>query len=332
VKRFLVVALAILVIGIGAAGIGGWWAERHWTEPGARAGAVTVAIPRGAGLERITRILDDAGLFSHPFDRLLFPTVVKATGRAADLKAGEYAVPAAASLEAIADMLATGKGIVQYPVTVPEGLTSAEVLDLVAGVETLSGPLPAVPDEGRLLPETYATIRDEERATLVARMATALDTALAEAWAERAGDLPFDTPEEALVLASIIEKETAVPEERARVAAVFVNRLRRGMPLQSDPTVIYGLAPETGDLGRPLRRSDLKTDHAWNTYVHPGLPPTPIANAGRAAIEAAVNPAQTEELFFVADGTGGHAFAETLREHNRNVAAWRRFLREQGRR
>jgi len=160
-------------------------------------------------------------------------------------------------------------------------------------------------------------------------MMDAMDAALAELWPGRAPDLPIATPEEAVILASIVEKETAVAAERPRVAAVFVNRLRLGMPLQSDPTVIYGLAPETGSLDRRLLRADLKTDHPYNTYTRGGLPKGPIANPGRDSLKAVLHPAETKDLYFVADGTGGHAFAETLREHNRNVAKWRRVQREQ---
>ena len=180
-----------------------------------------------------------------------------------------------------------------------------------------------MPPEGSLLPETYHFERNEDRNALIARMTAAMDATLAELWAGRADDLPLDTPEEALVLASIVEKETGIASERPHIAGVFVNRLDRGMPLQSDPTVIYALTLGEGPLDRLLTRADLKTDSPYNTYVVPGLPPGPIANPGRDAIAAVLQPLETKDLYFVADGTGGHAFAETLAQHNRNVAAWR---------
>jgi UPF0755 protein len=195
--------------------------------------------------------------------------------------------------------------------------------------EGLTGPLPDPPPQGSLLPETYFFENGETRAAMLARMQKAMTDALAELWPQRAENLPFDTPEQAVVLASIVEKETGVAAERPQVASVFVNRLRRGMPLQSDPTVIFALTGGEADLGRPLLRADLQVDHPVNTYVVNGLPPTPIANPGRASLEAVLNPAETDFLYFVADGTGGHAFARTLAEHNRNVARWRAVQRGQ---
>ena len=209
----------------------------------------------------------------------------------------------------------------------PEGLTVAEVLALVGGAEGLAGEADGALAEGALLPETYNYSWGDDRGDLVDRMAAAMDAALAELWEGRADELPFDTPEEALVLASIVEKETGIAGERARVAAVFVNRLRRGMRLQSDPTVVYALTEGSGALGRQLIRDDLAVQHPYNTYVHAGLPPGPIANPGRASIAAALDPAVSGDLYFVADGSGGHAFAPTLAQHNRNVARWRRLRR-----
>ncbi len=211
----------------------------------------------------------------------------------------------------------------RYRVALAEGVTSWQVVEGLKGIDLLTGDLPEVPAEGTLAPDSYELREGESRQALVERMQAAQEAILAAAWQNRAEDLPLESPEEALILASIVEKETGVPEERGQVASVFVNRLRQGMRLQTDPTVIYGLTNGEGVLGRGLRRSELRRETPYNTYVIDGLPPTPIANPGRASIEAALNPAETEYLFFVADGTGGHAFAETLDEHNRNVARWR---------
>jgi len=233
------------------------------------------------------------------------------------------------SPDAILALLESGK-VVLHPVAVPEGLTVHEVLALLAASDVLSGDLPPPPPEGTLLPDTWLVPRGEPRTAIVERMRTAMAEELARAWAARQADLPLRTPEEALTLASIIEKETAVPAEYPLVAAVFVNRLRRGMPLQTDPTVIYALAEGRGPLGRELTRADLQFDHPYNTYRIPGLPPGPIANPGHAALAAATAPATVDYLYFVADGSGGHAFAATLAEHNRNVAKWRKLRREGG--
>ncbi|MFN6924402.1 MAG: endolytic transglycosylase MltG [Tabrizicola sp.] len=217
-----------------------------------------------------------------------------------------------------------------FRVTVAEGVTSWQIVDALKKADFLSGALETVPPEGTLAPGGYEAVRGTERSALIAEMTARQKAILAEAWANRAEGLPYDTPEEALIMASIIEKETGVPEERGKVASVFVNRLRQGMRLQTDPTVIYGITKGEGVLGRGLRQSELRRETPWNTYVIDGLPPTPIANPGAASIRAALNPDQTDYLFFVADGTGGHAFAETLDEHNRNVARWRAIEAEQG--
>ncbi len=214
---------------------------------------------------------------------------------------------------------------VRLRVTVAEGATSWQVVEALKAADFLTGEAGPVPPEGSLAPDSYEVRRGTDRAALLAEMAARQARILADLWAARAPGLPIATPEEALILASIVEKETAVPEERGRVASVFVNRLRQGMKLQTDPTVIYGITGGRGTLGRGLRQSELRAATPYNTYVIDGLPPTPIANPGRASIAAALNPDDTRYLFFVADGTGGHAFAETLAEHNRNVARWRQI-------
>lgn len=210
-----------------------------------------------------------------------------------------------------------------HRVTVAEGVTSWQIVESLKQADFLQGALETVPPEGSLAPGSYEPARGTERSALIAEMTTRQARILAEAWAARAADLPYDTPEEALIMASIIEKETSVPEERGRVASVFVNRLNQGMRLQTDPTVIYGITLGQSVLGRGLRQSELRRETPWNTYVIDGLPPTPIANPGEASIRAALNPDTTDYIFFVADGTGGHAFAITLDEHNANVARWR---------
>ncbi len=215
-----------------------------------------------------------------------------------------------------------------YRLVIPEGLTSWQVVQGLLAADFLDGEVVDVPAEGTLAPATIEVSRGDDRAELLAEMQAAQERILAAAWENRAADLPVSTPEEALILASIIEKETSVPEERGRVASVFTNRLNQGMRLQTDPTVIYGVTNGRGILGRGLRQSELRAETPWNTYVIDGLPPTPIANPGQAAIEAALNPDSTDFIFFVADGTGGHAFAVTLEEHNRNVARWREIEAE----
>jgi UPF0755 protein len=218
----------------------------------------------------------------------------------------------------------------RWRVTVAEGVTSWQVIDALKRADFLGGEVPDVPAEGTLAPNSYEVVPGADRAALVAQMVALQTDVLAEEWARRAEGLPYETPEEALIMASIVEKETGIAEERGRVASVFVNRLRDGMKLQTDPTVIYGVTQGEGILGRGLRQSELRRETPWNTYVIDGLPPTPIANPGRAAIAAALNPDTTPYLFFVADGTGGHAFAETLAEHNENVARWREIEAQQG--
>ncbi|MCR8825668.1 endolytic transglycosylase MltG [Pseudosulfitobacter koreensis] len=215
------------------------------------------------------------------------------------------------------------KADTRFRVAVAEGVTSWQVTEALRGIDLLEGEVPEVPAEGALAPDSYEVRPGDDRAAILARMEAAQEVLVAAAWEGRDDNLPVSTPEELLILASIIEKETGVPEERRQVASVFVNRLNQGMRLQTDPTVIYGITKGEGVLGRGLRQSELRGATPWNTYVIEGLPPTPIANPGRASLEAAARPDSTEFVFFVADGTGGHAFATTLDEHNRNVARWR---------
>lgn len=222
------------------------------------------------------------------------------------------------------------EGDTRYRIAVAEGVTSWQIVDALSRVDVLKGEVAEVPPEGALAPDSYEVRVGDDRAALVAQMQEAQSALLAAAWEGRADGLPVKTPEEALVLASIIEKETGVPEERGQVASVFINRLNQGMKLQTDPTVIYGITKGQGVLGRGLRQSELRRETPWNTYVIDGLPPTPIANPGRASLEAAMHPDATDFVFFVADGTGGHAFATTLEEHNANVKKWREIEAQRG--
>ncbi len=222
----------------------------------------------------------------------------------------------------------TAEADTRYRIAVAEGVTSWQVVEALKAADFLEGSVEDVPPEGTLAPDSYEVRTGTPKADVLARMAEAQEVRLAGAWANRAEGLPLESPEEALILASIIEKETAVPEERRTVASVFINRLNRGIRLQTDPTVIYGITEGQGVLGRGIRQSELQAETPWNTYVIDGLPPTPIANPGLASIEAALDPETTNLIFFVADGTGGHAFAETLDEHNANVSRWREIERE----
>lgn len=265
-------------------------------------------------------ILDKAGHFT-------FLAAARLTQ--ARLKAGEYEIQPYSSVQDIINQLEDGKTY-QRRITFAEGMTSAEILAMLMADEALTGDLPpTLPPEGSLLPETYAYSYGDTRASMVTRMQAAMEKTINDLWPTRDENLPYRSLQEAIVMASIIEKETGVAHERARVAGVFVNRLKIGMPLQSDPTVIYAVTKGKTPLGRSLTYADLAIDSPWNTYKVRGLPPTPIANPGRSSLAAALAPEEHDYLYFVADGTGGHAFSRTLEEHNRNVAVWRRFLREQ---
>ncbi len=306
------------------------WAGKVYDAPGASSEDRFIIVARGDHLAEIAGRLEEEKLIEHP---LVFKIAARLSGAESKLKAGEYLVPARASQRDILALLESGK-VYNRAITIPEGLTSYEIVRLINAAEYMEGEITDIPEEGYLLPETYSYARNEPRSAVIARMRAAMEETLNALWESRAENLPFDTKEEALVLASIVEKETGVGEERAKVAGVFVNRLEIGMPLQTDPTVIYAITKGQhenegkGPLGRRLLRKDLEIDSPYNTYKYPGLPPGPIANPGRAAIEATLNPAEHEYLYFVADGTGGHAFGKTLAEHNKNVREWRKVRRE----
>lgn len=324
VKSFISFIAGLLLLAAAAVAAGGYFAWREATRPGPLADDIIILFEPGTSASSMAEKLLDAGAIRYPE---LFQAAAKIRGDAAKLKAGEYKIKAAASVVDIIDLLVEGKSILHY-LTAPEGRTTAQILKLVAAEEALSGDLTLAPAEGELLPETYAFTRGRTRDELVGDMMKAQDALMDQLWRNRATDLPFATPEEAIILASIVEKETGVAAERPLIAAVFVNRLKKRMRLQSDPTIIYGLT-QGEPLGRGLRVSEIERPTPYNTYVIFGLPPTPIANPGRAAIEAVLNPADSDALYFVADGAGGHVFASSLEEHNRNVAQWRRIERAQ---
>lgn len=322
-KSFLLFILGLVLLSALALGAGGYIGYRMAHAPGPSEENTIVLLEPGVSVSTIAEKLEASGVIEHTE---LFVAAVRLRDAQGALKAGEYEIPAAASVMEIIELLIEGKSILYY-FTAAEGLTTAQIINAINANEILTGDVTLEIAEGELLPETYAFHRGDTRDSVLQRMMNAQDNLIAALWDGRATELPYSTPQEAIILASIVEKETAVPEERDRIAAVFVNRLKRGMRLESDPTIIYGLT-KGEPLGRGLRVSELRSDTPYNTYRIVGLPPTPIANPGRASIEAVLNPADTEDLFFVADGSGGHAFATNLRDHERNVAAWRRIERE----
>jgi UPF0755 protein len=278
-----------------------------------------VNIPRGSGIRDIADVLVREGVIDQPW---VFIGGVLALKAREDLKAGEYQFKAHASLRDVVATIVEGR-VVTHQLTVPEGLTSEQIVARLLDDNVLVGNIKEIPREGSLLPDTYNFTRGVTREQMIQRMQQAQQRVLKEIWDRRSPDLPIKTPEQLVVLASLVEKETGRPEERTRVAAVFVNRLKQRMKLQSDPTIIYGLVGGKGTLGRPIMRSEIDQPTPYNTYQIEGLPPGPIANPGRASLEAAANPARTRELYFVADGNGGHLFAETYEQHQKNVARLR---------
>jgi UPF0755 protein len=314
--------LLLLGVLLVAAAVGGYfWAEHQIKAPGPLTTATTIVIPKGAGADAIARLLQSQGVISQP---LLFRLALRLDDSGKPLRAGEYEIPAGISVTDLLALLQSGKTVMRK-LTIAEGLTVAEILALVRAQDGLEGQITLKPAEGSLLPQTYFFTLGDSRDAVVQRMRQAMKETLEELWAKRKPGLPIDNEKDAVTLASIVEKETGVASERPRVAAVFVNRLRLNMRLESDPTVTYGITHGLKPLGRDLTRADLQAPSPYNTYTIAGLPPGPIANPGRASLEAALNPLDTKEIYFVADGTGGHAFAETLEQHNKNVAAWRKL-------
>lgn len=316
-RRLPVVALAVVLAVLAAVGGGAYAVFGPGPPPKEGGQSTTVILKRGSGVPQISETLAEAGVIRLPFT---FGALAKLTGGGAHLRAGEYAVPARASVWDILAMIRAGR-IVHHFITIAEGLSSAQVADILNASPVLTGDAPVAP-EGSIMPQTYDVQRGQDRAEVVAQMQAAQSKLVQTLWAERAPGLPYRTPEQAIAMASIIEKETAVPAERPHVASVYLNRLAKGMRLESDPTIIYGIT-KGRPLGRSLTHADVADPTPWNTYAVAGLPPTPIANPGRASIEAALHPASTPDLYFVADGSGGHVFSETYEQHQKNVARWR---------
>jgi len=309
--------LIILMIGAGATY---YYGKQTLEAPGPLQEDKIVNIPARAGKRDIADVLLREGVINvNPW---VFIGSVFALKASSDLKPGEYAFQKSASLRDVIATIVEGK-VVQHAVTIPEGLTSEQIVARLSDNDIFSGSVREIPREGTLLPETYKFPRGTTRDQVIQRMQQAQKRVLAEIWERHNPDTPLKSPEQLVTLASIVEKETGRADERSRVAAVFVNRLRQRMKLQSDPTIIYGLVGGKGTLGRPIKRSEITQPSPYNTYVIDGLPPGPIANPGRASLEATANPARTRDLFFVADGTGGHTFTETYDQHAKNVAKLR---------
>ena len=279
--------------------------------------AVTLELSPGLGIRSLSAILKDKGLVRHP---LIVRLSARIYGYDTRLK-GEYRLEPGISLLDVLEKISDGK-VILHRLTLPEGLTSAQMLQLIADNPLLSGDITESAAEGEMLPETYSFHKGTPRNQIVRNAKSAMQKALQETWQNRAEGLPLNSPQELLILASIIEKETAISSERGKVASVFINRLNKNMLLQTDPTVIYALTQGKKELGRSLRRKDLSVDSPFNTYKYTGLPPTPICNPGLKALEAAAHPEDTPYFYFVANGNGGHNFAKSLDEHNRNIKNW----------
>ena len=301
----------------GGMAAGGFWLRAQWDKPGPLAQTRAVAVPRGgtsaaAGALKANGVIENA----MAFEALTWLTIFDG-----NIRAAEFTFPPKASIAQVLEILRQGKPV-EHRLTIVEGLTAKQIATLVTQAEAAAGPL-EVPQEGSILPQTYAFDRGMKREAILARARAAMDKELATAWAARAPGLPLSSPRDLLIMASIVEKETAKAEERPRVAAAYLNRLRIGMKLQADPTVAYGASGGSGVLDHRLNRADLERDDPYNTYRRAGLPPGPICSPGVASLRAVSRPANTEELYFVADGTGGHAFSRTAEGHARNVARWR---------
>lgn len=322
VGNAIITLLLLAMIGAGAAY---YYGRQILEAPGPLQDDKIVNIPQRAGKRDIADVLAREGVIDvNPW---IFIGGVYALKASSDLKPGEYAFQKNASLRDVIGVIVEGK-VVQHGVTIPEGLTSEQIVARLSDNEIFTGSVREIPREGTLLPETYKFPRGTSREQVIQRMQQAQKRVLAEIWERRSPDLPVRTPEQLVTLASIVEKETGKPDERSRVAAVFVNRLKQKIKLQSDPTIIYGLVGGKGTLGRPIKRSEITQPSPYNTYVIEGLPPGPISNPGRASLEATANPARTRDLYFVADGTGGHAFTETYDLHQKNVAKLRAMERQ----
>ncbi len=324
---FMNFVISVVMLMVLAAGAAVYFGKQEFTEAGPSANGDTFLVKPNTGVQDIADQLERRGLIS---DARIFRLGVRAYGNDSALKAGEYEIKPKASMREIMELLKSGKSVM-YSLTVPEGLTVEQALQRIADEPALSGDMPATtPPEGSLATDTLRFTRGATRQQMIDKLLGDQKKLVDEVWQRRAPDLPLANVEEFVTLASIVEKETGKGDERSRVAAVFLNRLAKGMRLQSDPTIIYGLFGGKGKpADRPIYQSDIQKQTPYNTYVINGLPPTPIANPGRAALEAVANPSKTDDLYFVADGTGGHVFAATLEEHNENVARYRALQKKQ---
>lgn len=302
--------IAVIAVGMGV---------NVYTRPGSLPNEAAVVIQRGSSLNEIARTLHENNIIEYP---LVFSAMARLSGHGESLKAGEYSFPANVSLKRVVRIMISGKTVLRS-LTVPEGLTTTQILELIKAAPVLSGNISVEPAEGELLPETYYYSYGDSRDSIIARMKQSMGKTMEGLWQARDPALLLKTPQEAITLASIVEKETGVAAERARVAGVFFNRLGKGIPLQADSTVIYAVTEGKEKLERPIYKRDLRLASPYNTYVYRGLTPGPIANPGKATLEAVLHPEKNDFIFFVADGSGGHVFAKTLAEHNQNVMKWR---------
>ena len=328
--RTLSSILTGLMLLIAATGALGAYVYSQFEAPGPLETAKGFVVPKGDGRLVIAARLERDGIIANRWGFTAGQMLTQAIGgqhKTGEMKAGTYEFKKNVSMREVTDILIEGR-TAAAKLTIPEGLTTYQIIERLKASEALTGEISQIPPEGSLLPDTYVFVRGTTRQDLIERMQAEQAKVIANAWEKRSQGVPFQTPQQALIMASIVEKETGKADERERVAAVFVNRLRKNMRLQSDPTIIYGISNGQGPLGRPILRSDIDQKTAYNTYQIDGLPPTPISNPGRAAIEATLNPAQTNDIYFVADGTGGHAFSETLKDHNAAVAVWRKVERD----
>ena len=320
-RRLIYLTLSFFTIfSLGCAG-SGFWVYNNFISQGPLKHETVMTVRSGSGINAIAQDLAVSGIITETF---VFRLGVKFFSDSHLMKAGEYLFPTKISSRDIVKLLQSGRTII-HRITLAEGLTSSQIKAQLTQNQNLAGEITSQIVEGTLLPETYYFSKDDQRLNLITRMQTGLSDVMRELWPNRDPNLPFKSQQEALTLASIVEKETGKSSERAHVAGVFINRLRKRMRLQSDPTVIYGITNGQMLLGRPLTRSELRTKTAFNTYMNFGLPPTPIANAGRKSIESVLHPLKTDDLYFVANGSGGHVFAQTLRQHNQNVSEWRKL-------
>mgnify|MGYP001552896563 FL=1 len=311
---------AVLVVLAAIAGGAWFWEQQNWQAAGPSIAYKIVMVKPGDHVATISENLQKNGVIANAN---LFRIGLRLRNQQTGLKAGEYGFPARVSMADVTAILIAGKSI-EHKLTAAEGLTSQMIYDIVKKDPVLVGDAGAVPQEGTLLPETYLFTRGMTRVQMLNKMREAQKKLIAAQWPARIGNLPIKTPQEAIILASIVEKETGIPEERRHIAAVFENRLRLGMKLQSDPTIIYGIT-KGYPIGRRIRQSEIDAQTPYNTYAIPGLPVGPICNPGKDAILAVLNPAGSDDLYFVADGTGGHVFAQTMAEHEKNVANWRKI-------